>query len=590
MLSGSVADFPSGLVQSFLSLGHHFCPWPSGKKRLTYPCEPGFQSGRVCGNSEHSGLPRSRLRFVSYTGATVIGSARKGTLLGKEEPAPWPRLTAMGIQKGPAVGFVPLMFWHMLHEGCVFLHALDNKLVTLNTSSEPITLTEETPAIATLFYRNHSVVAFRAFVHGMLLLSSVLEAYKLRHNFPYHKVWSILSVDSSSGRTVLLCQSCLIPRTLAYSDCLGNYRDLARFLVFLSRDRLYLSLYIFSECLESENLPKQWQNVANVIQEQRIPATMQQVHAQNGFVECNPKHFQFALPEDLGWRHIVPLYGQLRGLLHAGMETMESKSINNNTRMGMDIALPVAIKKAFEFSETAEPREDASKKLRVLTDCWGAQPVHDWMADVPAADVLMECRERILEVCSCYINGDRATVGVLVLNPSGQEEVVVPALQKAFVGLALYASLWDSTNTYVGYYQRHKAKVRGNIVLRTACWRDRPAFVLEDSSGVQCYSYLAYGFAHQEDTVYPLLFKSVPVSFANRTRALALFLSGGKLDSDCILVKPKLTEDFDPQELRSQVISDTHRLLTQLKAFFGSDLPALQAFADVFAKDSRDME
>ena len=103
------------------------------------------------------------------------------------------------------------MFWHMLHEGCLFLHALDNKLVTLNTSSEPITLTEETPAIATLFYRNHAVVAFLAFVHGMLLLSSVLEAYKLRHNFPYHKVWSILSVDSSSGRTVLLCQSCLIP-------------------------------------------------------------------------------------------------------------------------------------------------------------------------------------------------------------------------------------------------------------------------------------------------------------------------------------------------------------------------------------------
>ena len=278
----------------------------------------------------------------------------------------------------------------------------------------------------------------------------------------------------------------------------------------------------------------------------------------------------------MGWRDIVPLHNQLRGILHKGLETCDRKSLNRNTRMGLDIGLPVAIKKAFAFGESADTSCGSAKKLRVLSDCWDAKPVKDWVERVPARDVLIDYREHIMKVSSYYINGDRATVGVLVLYPSGQQEVVVSELHKAFVGLALYASLWDSDKTYHGYYKRHKAKVRGNTLLRTECWRDRRAFVLEDESGVQqCYTYLAWCFAHQEDTVYPLLFRNLPLSLANRIRALALFLSGGNLDSDCIVVQPRLEEDFNPQEVRSRVLIDTDRLLQQLKARISSDLPCV---------------
>ena len=119
-------------------------------------------------------------------------------------------------------------------------------------------LTEDTPAILTLFFRTHTVIAFRSFLSALLERRDVLEEYGLRRGFPYWLVWKVMTVDTCSGRHALLAQACLLPRVVACSDCRGNYTSSGRFIVFLSRFRSYLTLYIFDECLQSDTLPDTW--------------------------------------------------------------------------------------------------------------------------------------------------------------------------------------------------------------------------------------------------------------------------------------------------------------------------------------------
>lgn len=193
---------------------------------------------------ERSRMPLTRFRFVTYTDAPVIASPYRGELKMDIKPAPPPRTRSSQVGVYEPVGCCPLMFSHMAHEGCVFLHALENGLVRLNTTSARIVLTTSTRAIGSFFYRSHVCTAFKCFIHGLLQRRDFLESYGLRPDFPYHLVWAVMTVDSASGRAVLLAQGVLIPRVVEYSDARGNYRDSGRFLVLNSRHRLFFTLYV----------------------------------------------------------------------------------------------------------------------------------------------------------------------------------------------------------------------------------------------------------------------------------------------------------------------------------------------------------
>ena len=211
-------------------------------RKIALPLAPG----------ENSQIPASRLRFVSYRNATVIASKHQGYLDGPELEAPPARSAANPMGNFDPVGCVPLPFWHMLHEGCIFLHALENGKVRLNPNQPPLQLTVTTRVIGSYFYRKHVTVVFRCFAYGMLSRPEILRSYRLSEAFPYYRVWDIAVIDTGSGQTVLLAQGLVVPRVVRFSDLRGNYKDLGRFLVFISRFRLYLSLYICSECFEAE--------------------------------------------------------------------------------------------------------------------------------------------------------------------------------------------------------------------------------------------------------------------------------------------------------------------------------------------------
>ena len=148
-------------------------------------------------------------------------------------------------------------------------------MVRLNASSQPLTLRPDTKAIGTFFYRAHGVIAFRNFCYGCLQNLGVLKAYKLNPEFPWLRVWHIMTVDVASGRAVLLAQGIMVPRITAFADFAGNYQSLGRFLVFNSRMVLYLTLYVISECLESSELPECWYNVKQIIATEALPAIYQ---------------------------------------------------------------------------------------------------------------------------------------------------------------------------------------------------------------------------------------------------------------------------------------------------------------------------
>ena len=56
-----------------------------------------------------------------------------------------------------------------------------------------------------------------------------MAAYGLDRGFPWIQVWQIMTVDSASGRAVLLAHGVLRPRITEFGDCAGNYTSPGRF-------------------------------------------------------------------------------------------------------------------------------------------------------------------------------------------------------------------------------------------------------------------------------------------------------------------------------------------------------------------------
>ena len=91
-------------------------------------------------------VPDSRVRLVHYKRTPVLASRVRGSVLRKELGAPPPRRQGVQYDATLAIGSCPLIFFHLFHEGAVFLKCLAKQ------SSEM----EQTHETACATYRRHA--------------------------------------------------------------------------------------------------------------------------------------------------------------------------------------------------------------------------------------------------------------------------------------------------------------------------------------------------------------------------------------------------------------------------------------------------
>jgi len=411
----------------------------------------------------------------------------------------------------------------------------------------------------------------------MLECTTVLQKYGLQINFPYEKVWSVLTPDASSGRAVLLCQSCVVPRTLSFSDCRGNYRDLARFYVFFSRYRLYLSVYIFSECLESDKLPQHWENIKKVIKDHSIPMLCSKINGQRIYEANDPTHFHFDISENNGWPYLKDLYKTLKNVIHTGSQVSQTSSKSNETRFPLIHALSI-VTLASSDPLNFEPASVTSN-LEARGDITGIFSLRDCQNDLRSgaqSDMVPVYKRRMLKVPSYFVSGETVTIALLLLDSFSARttDVSVASIENIIFSIVVHAMCrGDAPQQFVASWKRHKSAIVGGILLRLGCWRDRRALVVsevDDSSKILCYAYLAGGSNQQPHNTYALLFRRLPLGLADRIYALILFLSEAEVDEDLLMFRPKATE-MNLAELKSKRKSAVDFQLSNIRMESGGD-------------------
>ena len=152
------------------------------------------------------------------------------------------------------------IFLNMIHEGLVYLGAIQQGQIVLNNADSPvITLRSSPKAIATMFYGNDVLVFFHAILFNVLRTPDIMRAYKLNENLDYSHLWSVGTPGVLSGETALVAQTAILPRTLGTADLAGDLESEGMRTVTATRARLLLSFHQIEECFRQGNVPNVWQ-------------------------------------------------------------------------------------------------------------------------------------------------------------------------------------------------------------------------------------------------------------------------------------------------------------------------------------------
>ena len=104
---------------------------------------------------------------------------------------------------------------NVFHEALCFLKGLSNGHVRLNSHSQPLTLTVETEAVATMVYLNDVLINVDAAIIGILSSPRILEAYGIVWDPQCSEAWNSGTPEGISGETRLLGQTGIFPSRLA---------------------------------------------------------------------------------------------------------------------------------------------------------------------------------------------------------------------------------------------------------------------------------------------------------------------------------------------------------------------------------------
>ena len=166
-------------------------------------------------------VPKTKIRIVNYQKETMYGCTKRGVLSGKTVRLSGECERTWG-QKGKSKGkgtksrgsartdtdhYVGReaaasevganvvdqrvaancnIFLNMIHEGLVYLGAVQQGRIVLNNADSPVmTLGSSPKAIATMFYANDVLVFFHAILYNVLRTQDILRAYNLNENLDY---------------------------------------------------------------------------------------------------------------------------------------------------------------------------------------------------------------------------------------------------------------------------------------------------------------------------------------------------------------------------------------------------------------------
>ena len=148
----------------------------------------------------------------------------------------------------------------------MFLKGLLDGHICLNKQQDPISLTSETEAIATMFYLNDALINVDAGIIGLLSSKDILAAYGLSFDFDIMSTWVSGTPEAISGEGRLLSQVGVIPAKTDCANLGGNHASPGRRNVASSRGRIVNSFHMASECFEARGIPGAWKEHLNFFQ------------------------------------------------------------------------------------------------------------------------------------------------------------------------------------------------------------------------------------------------------------------------------------------------------------------------------------
>ena len=202
-------------------------------------------------------LPNTKIQITTYAQHLFHPVDKTNMLLSKCTLITARMKDSKAIKNCHYVGCSIPMLAAMVHEGLVFLSMLKNHKITGVGS-------KEFPCL-TMIYLNAPREVFDIVVNAVLQDPEICDKYGIECISNPSSAWKVLTPDTGSGMTVCFAQLVLLPRKMCYADTTGNLKDDGRKNVGCTRARLFLSIHVCEECLQSEEISDTWSEFAKLV-------------------------------------------------------------------------------------------------------------------------------------------------------------------------------------------------------------------------------------------------------------------------------------------------------------------------------------
>jgi hypothetical protein len=167
-------------------------------------------------------IPDTKMKCVMCSGLWYYASPGRGRLEARAQLLS-PSMTETGVSSA-RVGASVAMFVNLAREALCFFSWAEGGTAQWNQHSSFLNFDDVGVTVATVFYMKDMLVHFDEYRRGLLKIPEIRHEYGLSEVRDYERLWLVLTPETVSGDTVLLCQRCILPRVLSQGDMRGNLK------------------------------------------------------------------------------------------------------------------------------------------------------------------------------------------------------------------------------------------------------------------------------------------------------------------------------------------------------------------------------
>ena len=446
-------------------------------------------------------------------------------------------------------------------------------------------------------------------------IPGILDAYRLKPDWNYQKIWTCGTPDSIIGETVLLAQATQFPRVAHSADLRGNAQDEGRRCVSLSRSRSMTSFHASDECFTAGDIPPAWRKHVEAVE----PGIKHVVKVKPGHAPLAPvrTHLATDINEEAAFALLLQNLSDLPKFIeqvHEKNPTLRKSHQQPANDTMWEAMLAVADGYLQEIVEekqrdradsnddgdtsSAGDREENTKILE-------AAPLGDYHPVVQQSLTCVALLPHLLTTVSYVFSERSAQVVPLILHRTAGNHSATLKDIVSFQRLILYllARVY-SKDLARGAILRtqvvpHKSRVFAGHIVKE-CWSSRDALVLCAESADEskpldtlAYSYLGGGVTWDPPFGYGIVSKRLPLHVADRLLAVVLFVSGGDPRANCFVRRVDwASAKCQPRAEMEEEIAERMRSVTfylkELRHTFKS-FPRLLQFCNLQVSEDTDV-